>query len=152
MAIGLFSIVALLVAFTASDDWQPPRHDATISGVGTNDDPLSVTKPVTYDNYSIVLTQATTAAPTALTLANTIDTTAAPVWSRDSIGTYVVTRTDAWPDSTILIQATLGLSAPAHISAYRQSDSTLVVRCETITGVGVDLAGKAYITVQRYPD
>lgn len=106
-------------------------------------------------NYKIELVQATTAAPTVNEIFWNTLAVGAPVWTRDSIGTYKATKTDMFAGYDVHANVTIGLATGAcMVRAYKQSDSTLIVRFlrpSGITATGVDLAGKACIDLLLVP-
>lgn len=106
-------------------------------------------------NYKIELAQSSTSAPTVNEVfLNSLDV-AAPVWSRDSIGTYKATRTGMFSGYDVHVNATIGLATGGcFVRAYKQSDSTLIVkvlRPSGISATGVDLAGKLDLDLLLIP-
>lgn len=105
-------------------------------------------------NYKVELVQATTAAPTVNEIFwNSLNVTA-PVWTRDSIGTYKATRTAMFTGYDVHVNATIGLATGSFVKAYRQSDSTLIVKVLRPSGTGstgVDLAGKLSLDLLLVP-
>lgn len=151
---GLFLLCFLLfVAAHPPASWQPPQHDNTLSGVGTDDELLGVDTDTIHlaPFYEARLTQASTNAPTALVYNYNLSG-AAPVWTRDSIGTYKITKTDAFLDSTLVANVTIGSGTAFVAKFYRQSDSTGILRCLAKTGIGADLGGTGYIQLWTYPN
>lgn len=99
--------------------------------------------------YSAVLNQASTTAPTATVLRNTLVGT--PVITRDSIGTYKLTKTAAFTSAKTSVMATIGNASGFELQSYRQSDSTVIVRCLSKLGIGADLGGTATLEISVWP-
>ena len=138
LAMGSFFIMATVPV------WQPPLTDESMFGNGTHEDPLGVEiGPV----YASVITQSGTAAPSKLELLNDIDATAL-TYTRDSTGWYKIEGPDdAFLDSTMIINISIGAATGFAGHAYRATDSTLLVRIFTHAGADADLVGKAYLTI-----
>lgn len=153
-SLGMFVIAFFaFLAFKPAEMWQPPHHDDTMIGIGTDDDVLGVNTDTIHlaPVYSVRLNQASTSAPTAYVFNNQYTGTA-PVWTRDSIGTYKLTKTDAFLDSTLIFQVTIGSGTAFVAKMYRQSDSTCILRHLAKTGIGADLSGTESVEIWRYID
>lgn len=104
------------------------------------------------EKYLAVLTQATTAAPTAAIKRNTL-AAGVPVITRDSIGTYKLTKTAAFATAAkTTVQATINTGTASIIKSYWQSDSTIIVRCESTPGIGADLTGTCTLEICIWPN
>lgn len=101
--------------------------------------------------YKVVLTQASTNAPTASVKRNTL-VAGTPVITRDSIGTYKLTKTDAFTSAKTTVMATINTGTAKFIKAYWQSDSTVIVRTEALTGLGADLTGTCTLEICVWPN
>lgn len=126
--------------------WQPPRHDASISGVGTADEPLYIPHGVIYASQ---VTQASTSAPTEYDLSNlTLDSDMS--YTRDSIGHYKIESDDdaAFPDSTYTYMANIMTGAARTVIFTRATDSTLLLWTLNAAGIGVDAAGKISLEIK----
>ena len=105
---------------------------------------------VGYRDYTAILTQASTNAPTATIIHNSL-AAGTPVITRDSIGHYKLTKTAAFTANKTFPILTIGNAAGFEGQAYRQSDSTLIVVILSKAGIGVDLAGTAALKIQVHP-
>ena len=152
LILGLLCIITLtaFVTMGTMPIWQPPITDATITGDGTHEDPLSVTAPIVF---AAKITQASTSNPSGLEFYNGIDPSAF-TYTRDSIGSYKIEGSDAaFPDSTFNFIATLGNAANGvvGITCHRATDSTLLVKIKKSTGFGIDLGGTADLLIIQTP-
>ena len=103
-----------------------------------------------HRTYTVICTQASTAEPTINEIKNTLGTN--PVPSRDSIGTYKFTDLPGtFTANKTTAEVTIGNATGFVAHAYRQTDSTFIVRVLAKTGIGADLGGTATVTVCVYP-
>lgn len=96
-----------------------------------------------------VIAQATTAAPTATVIRNTLGDTVA--WTRDSLGVYKAELDDTFTSNKSWVSGTIGNATGLVIQTYIQSDSTFIVKILDDTGAAVDLGGNAYIKCEVHP-
>ena len=105
--------------------------------------------------YKAIIEQASTDAPTATVLQNTLDSEDPVVWTRTSAGIYVATLAGAFPVGQVLIHFTGEGGGGSSVNYYITHTSANAI---TLTVTDVDDAvtdllstNGSYITIEVYP-
>lgn len=109
--------------------------------------------PLPYREYAAILTQAGTAAPTAVVLKNNLlDAGTAVVLTRPAgVGVYVLTLTAAFTAVKTLILMTVETAATGVIArATHTSANAVTITTATEAGVAADLVGKLNVYIRVY--
>ncbi|HZV71642.1 MAG TPA: hypothetical protein VFG10_18955 [Saprospiraceae bacterium] len=128
-----------------ADMWQPPVHDASMQGVGTDDDPIGVD----HSKYLAVLSQASTSAPTAVVVDNELS--GAGAYTYTSTGIYVWELDDAFTANKTFVTTSVGNATGLVAHAYSITDSTVVIKIFDAAGAAANLAGTMYLEVDVFP-
>lgn len=99
--------------------------------------------------YTAVLSQASTSAPTAAVLRNTLGGT--PSWTYTGVGVYTAELDDVFTANKTCIFATVGNATGLVVQSYSITDSTMVVKIFNDAGVAANLAGTCTFECRVYP-
>lgn len=141
---GLF--ILGLVSAAYPEMWQPPHHDDTMIGVGTDDEPLGVdttdivaTKHyadsvageggggASYLIYTALLTQTGTDAPVATVLENTLGSVS---FEYQDVGSYIINCTDCFTVNETAIMNPVSMYGSSTL--YFNAGSTSAINISSI--------------------
>ena len=105
-----------------------------------------------YKVYTALLSQSGTSAPVATVLENTLGVT--PVWSRNAIGSYLITSTGLFENDKTWVSAIDGGDTPGlqfYISEFESVDYVVLIQHDYISGLKSDGVLRGFIEIRVYP-